>query len=99
MAYLDKSHPRLSHIRQCGLLSVNRSSTYYESKATPQADVDLLNQSLGYKTPEEVYNGLLLGKSRPDGYVDRSLDLGIERPTYPQVLCVNQKRGSQIFLK
>ena len=44
MAYLDKSHPRLSHIRQCGLLSVNRSSTYYESKATPQADVDLLNE-------------------------------------------------------
>lgn len=44
MAYLDKNHPQLSHTRQCGLLSVNRSSTYYKPKPSPQSDLDLLNE-------------------------------------------------------
>ena len=57
------------------------------------------HQSLSYKTPEEVYKGLFLGNERPDGYVECSLDLGIELSTSPQVLYGNQKTGSQISLK
>lgn len=44
MAYLMKSHPHLSYTRQCGLLSVNRSGTYYKIKPPKQKDVDLLNE-------------------------------------------------------
>lgn len=44
MAYLDKTHPRLSYVCQCDLLSLNRSSTYYEPKVPPQEDLDLLNE-------------------------------------------------------
>lgn len=55
------------------------------------------HQSLGYKTPDEVY-GASLGDSRPDGYVDNSLDLKIEFPTYPQALCLTSNQRSQISL-
>ena len=44
MAFLDKSYSRLSHTRQCKLLSVSRSSTYYKRKDKDQATVDLINR-------------------------------------------------------
>ena len=44
MAFLDKSHPRLSYACQCSLLSVNRSSTYYKAKPKPDISCDLVNE-------------------------------------------------------
>ena len=44
MSFLDKSHPRLSFVRQCGLLSISRSSTYYTRKDIEQESVDLINE-------------------------------------------------------
>ena len=55
------------------------------------------HQSLGYKTPAEVYRGSIPDK-RHDGYVDNSLNLKVELPTYPQALCENKKIWSQISL-
>ena len=43
MAYLDKSYPQLSYTRQCELLSVNRSSTYYKAKAVDESTLNLLS--------------------------------------------------------
>lgn len=42
MVYLNKQHPRLSFARQCELLSVNRSSTYY--KAREKEDIEIINE-------------------------------------------------------
>lgn len=55
------------------------------------------HQSLGYKTPEEVYKNLPM-ESRPAGYVDNSSPWKVELPTSPQALCRQQNRGSQISL-
>ena len=44
MAFLDKNHPQISHVRQCGILSVSRSSTYYKPKVQMPGTVDFLNE-------------------------------------------------------
>ncbi len=44
MAFLDKNHPQISHVRQCGILSVSRSSTYYKPKVQMPVTVDFLNE-------------------------------------------------------
>lgn len=44
MGFLDKSHPRLSWVRQCGLLSISRSSTYYTPKNPDQKSAELINE-------------------------------------------------------
>lgn len=44
MAFLDRRHPSLSHTRQCSLLSVSRSCTYYKPKSRDQKTVDLINE-------------------------------------------------------
>lgn len=44
MQHIDKSHPELSVVRQCGLLGLNRSGVYYAS-ASPSSDtVTLMNE-------------------------------------------------------
>lgn len=47
-----------------------------------------LHQSLDYQTPMESYLGIKSLDRQPDGYVENSLDLGIEFSTYPQALAV-----------
>ena len=44
MGHLDKAHRDLSHTRQCGLLSVSRSSTYYKASPVRDQAVDLMNE-------------------------------------------------------
>lgn len=56
------------------------------------------HQSLGYKTPEEIYKSLFWEKSRPDGYVDSSQYLGVDLSTSPQAVFNNQTIGGQISL-
>jgi putative transposase len=55
------------------------------------------HQSLGYKTPGEVYK-TSLEERQPNGYVENSLNLKIEFPTYPQALCLTNNQRSQISL-
>ena len=44
MAHLHKTHPDLSLKRQCDILSLNRSSLYYQAKLPSDEDEVLLNQ-------------------------------------------------------
>lgn len=44
MAHLDKNHPQLSHLRQCFLLSLSRSSTYYTPKDSTPKTIYLMNE-------------------------------------------------------
>ncbi len=41
---IDNKHPTLSLVRQCELLTVNRSTLYYKPVATSEVNVDLINQ-------------------------------------------------------
>ncbi len=39
---VDRGHPKLPIVRQCALLGVSRSSLYYRSKETSEADLSLM---------------------------------------------------------
>ena len=41
---INKSHKKLSLTRQCELAGINKSSLYYERRAEPQANVELMNR-------------------------------------------------------
>ena len=41
---VDRKHPKLSLVRQCGLLGVSRSSLYYRPKAASEEDLSLMEE-------------------------------------------------------
>lgn len=44
MQAINKNHPRLSVVRQCSLLKLNRSGLYYQAVKPTPASVDLMNK-------------------------------------------------------
>lgn len=73
MAYLVKSHPHLSYTRQCGLLLVNRSGTYYKPKPPKQEEIDLLNEirEVWEKCPFYGYRRIHATLKRKDILINR----------------------------
>jgi len=44
MRFFNKNHPRLSTVRQCSLLGLNRSGLYYQHRSPPPDTVTLMNE-------------------------------------------------------
>ncbi len=60
LAMVDRGHPGLSVVKLCRLLRLSRSSVYYRPAPAKPADLELyererLHQSLGYRTPAQVF--------------------------------------------
>ena len=104
MRHLDKKHRNLSHVRMCGLLSLNRSSTYYKKKPVSDETINLLNEVretweqypfYGYRKihAELVRMGMKINKKK----VQRLMRIAGIKAIYPQPKTSQKNKDHRVY--